>query len=513
MSNSKDTDIHSPDGIFFKGEKKGHGGEESKIRKRDGVIFKGEELGYIDKEGKIRKPDGFIFKGEKVGQIKKDSAAHAEDGFFFKGEQWGYVDDEGNVRQKDGFIFRGRIIGKMRGRNKAATLGFFVLQFKRLEENFEKLEGEVRSAKNKVSLLGKVRHMLEYVPKADALGDFDGLMGKLRSLENEIVREKEKSQSRKEELCRQVDTLSYSSDWKTTTEKLKQLQEEWKSSGSAGKEENDRLWEKFRASQDRFFERKKQHFEKIDSERRKSRERKESLCLRAESLSHSSDWKTTGEALKNLMEDWKKAGSAGKDYDDNLWSRFRHAQDKFYERRKSHYEKIENEQRENLRRKERLCSEAESLVHSSDFKHAKEEIRQLQEKWKTIGHVPRDYSDDLWNRFRRACDRVFENARREYERKQEEYERKQSEWRSKMREALERKRERVSRLKESIRHDESNISRWRDTIYNLKPGGRADEIESNLESRINDVEDRIRDKERTVDELEDSIRDIESKLY
>lgn len=130
----------------------------------------------------------------------------------------------------------------------------------------------------------------------------------------------------------------------------------------------------------------------------------------------------------------------------------------------------------------------------------------MQEKWKGIGHVPRDRADAIWDRFRHACDRVFEHARHERERKQEE-------WRDKMREALDRKRQQAARLRESIEHDEGNISRWQDTIYNLRPGGRADEIRDDLESRISDVEDRIRSKRHRLDELEDTISDIESRLY
>lgn len=507
MSNpkDKDTDLHRPDGTFFKGEKVGHGDERSRIRERDGVIFRGEEIGYVDKERRIRKRDGIIFKGDVVGQVK-GQAAHAKDGFFFEGEQWGYVDDEGNVRQKDGIIFRGRIIGKMRGHNKAAALGFFVLRFTKLEERYTELEREVRSAKSKVALLGKVRHMLDYVPKADALGDFDGLLDKLRNLEREIVSEQSRNRSRKEDLCRRAESLSHSTEWKSTAEKLKDLQQEWKTVSSAGREDDESLWQRFRGAQDKFYERRKAYFDKQDQERQHNRAKKESLCSRAESLSSSSDWKNTAQALKSLQEEWKQVGSAGRDHEDGLWNRFRHAQDRFFERRSAHFEDRDREQRENLHRKESICSEAESLAHSGDPKAATERVKELQEKWKGIGHVPRDQADALWDRFRHACDRVFEHARHERERKQEE-------WREKLHEALERKRQQANRLRESIEHDEGNVSRWQDTIYNLRPGGRADDIRDDLESRISDVEDKIRSKRHRLDELEDSISDIEAKLY
>jgi hypothetical protein len=273
----KDTDIHKPDRFIRTGDKVGHADERSRIRKPDGIIFKGDEIGYVDDKKQIRKPDGIIFKGDVVGQIKGNAKAHAQDGIIFSGEEWGYVDDDGNIRQRDGLIFRGRIIGKMRGHNKAAALGFFVLKFTRLEERSTELAGAVRHAKNPVSLLGKVRNMIDYLPKADALGDFDNLAGRLRQLEREILSHQGRLASAKEELCRRAESLSYSTDWKDAADALKRLQEEWKTVGSAGEDENT-LWQKFRTAQDRFYERRKEHFEKQDRERHRNRSRKEALC-------------------------------------------------------------------------------------------------------------------------------------------------------------------------------------------------------------------------------------------
>jgi hypothetical protein len=269
MSNEKDTSIHRPDGVITKGEKIGHADDRSHIRKRDGIVFKGDEIGYVDEKRHIRKPDGIIFKGDVVGQVKKDKA-HADDGIVFSGEEWGYVDDQGDIRQRNGIVFRGRIIGKMRGHNKAAALGFFVLKFTRLEERCEELERGVRSSDNPVGVLGKIRHMLDYLPKADALGDFDGLMGKLRQLESVVLDHQARHRSAKEELYRRAESLTHSTDWKSTADALQAMQKEWKDVGSAGADEEG-LWRRFRAVQDRFFERRKEHFEKQEREREHNR--------------------------------------------------------------------------------------------------------------------------------------------------------------------------------------------------------------------------------------------------
>ncbi len=451
MPNQKDTNIHKPDGTIFKGDTIGHADKESHIRKPDGVIFKGDEIGYVDRQKKIRKPDGIIFKGEIVGQVK-GTTAYAEDGIIFSGEEWGYVDKDGNIRQRDGIIFRGRIIGKMRGHNKEAALGFYALRFKGLLERFEQLDKEARQADHKGKYLGKVRHMLSYVPEFDGLGDFDTLIRRLKRLEEDLANE-------------------------------------------------------------------------IDTKRRATIAAKTALLAEADRLSYSSDWKNTATEIKSLQARWKDAGNAGSD-EDNLWQRFRVNCDRFFKRRTEHFAMLDRQRAQNAAQKERLCTTAESLRHSDDLKAAVASVKELQADWKTIGPAPREQDELLWNRFRHACDMVFAAAQRDWEqrqaeykarkeereRKHEEWERKQQEWRDKMHDTLQAKREQATRLRESIDHDEGNITRWRETIDNLRDGGRADEIRDSLEEKISDVEDRIQSKEEKLQKVENDIADIEAKL-
>jgi|GEM_PF-933106 len=501
----RNTDMHKPEGIF-RGEKIGHSDRESHIRKRDGVIFNGEEMGYVDREKHVRRPDGIIFKGEVVGNVRENQA-RAKDGIIFEGEQWGYVDDSGNIHQRDGLIFSGRIIGQMRGHNKEAALGFFMLRFNELVERFEALEAEARSAEHKGKYIGQVRHMLEYVPKYDGLGDFDNLIRRLKQLEHDLVSEVERARSskanKKRDLIREARNWGNSSEWKAAGEKIKALQAKWKEIGGAGNEEEN-LWQDFRDACDHFFERRTAHFQELDKKRSDNASKKKSLVSEAQRYSHSSDWKNAGEEIKGLQARWKQIGHAG-DEDDGFWQAFRQACDTFFERRTNHFEELDRERMENARRKESLCSRAESLRHSDDLREAIEEVKELQAKWKEIGHVPREMADSLWERFREACDKVFEAASAQRERKQHE-------WREKMHEVLSAKREQANRLRESIEHDEGLVSHWEEVISNLHDGSRADEIRDSMEEKISSVQDRISSKEEKIREIEEAIGDIENKL-
>lgn len=511
MSN-KDTDIRERDGLICRGSIIGHADEQSRIRGKDGLIFRGEELGYVDDQGKVRCPDGLVFRGEVVGQIKNGNRAHDEDGIILPGEEWGYVDQDGNIRQKDGLIFRGRIIGKMRGKDRAAALAYFILRFKQMEDGFEQLSQMVRSAPNKTPFLGKVQHMLNYVPNADALGDFEGLMSRLKQLEQEIVAELSNNRWKKEAIVKEAETLSYSNDWKAAGERFKELRESWKSIRSAGRDHEEALWQRFRAAQDRFYRRRSEHFEKEMRIKQENLIRKEKLCSTAESLSRADDHRAAMVRVKELQAEWKTIGPVPKEQQEALWTRFRRACDevfqnarKEHERKAAEWEKRNRERMDNLHKKEIICGQAEALAASGEGRAAAARVKELQADWKSVGPVPKEQADRLWDRFRRACDRVFQNAAAERDRKQEE-------WRRKMEETLSHKREQADRLNDSIAHDEANIGRWQDTIYGLRDGGRAEEIRSSLERKISDVESRIRSKRDRVRDLERVINDIERKL-
>jgi len=500
----KEADFHAPGGVFFDGDTLGHGNAEGRIRKRDGVFFRGEEIGSVDENDQIRRKDGIFFRGEVVGQVK-EQRAHAKDGVFFSGEEWGYVDDRGNIRQRDGVFFRGRIIGEMKGNNPKAALGYFVLRFQGIVDKVNALEQEMKGEESKARFLGRIQSMLKWVPEAEALGDFESLIRRLQGLEKTVLHQLEENLQHKRALCAKAETLSTSSDWKATGEAIKALQAEWKAIGPVPKADAEVVWERFRKAVDRFFERREAHFKERDQQQHENLHQKEHLCAKAEALSSSTDWKSAGEAMKALQDQWKAIGPVPKDKADAVWHRFRAAADRFYSRRQSHFEQLQKGQEENLRRKERLCEKAEALSSSTDWKSTGDALKALQAEWKSVGPVPRERGDALWTRFRSAQDRF-------YDRRSTYFEQRKAEGQSRMREALDNKREQVARLRESISHDEENVSRWRSTIYNLRSGGRADEIRSSLESKIYDVESKISSKRSRLHELEAAIMDIRAKL-
>lgn len=152
---------------------------------------------------------------------------------------------------------------------------------------------------------------------------------------------------RKEKLCQKAESLSGSTDWKGTNMKMQELQKEWKKAGYVPREQDQVLWQRFRSAIDGFYANRNKYFEGRDNAMQVSLQKKERLCQQAEVLRTSTDWKGTQATMKRLQNEWKNAGSALREQEQELWERFRAAVDEFYANKSEffHQKDLDREQR------------------------------------------------------------------------------------------------------------------------------------------------------------------------
>jgi len=205
-----------------------------------------------------------------------------------------------------------------------------------------------------------------------------------------------------------VEVLDTVEDKRSVPTVLKELQARWKAAGPLPSKQSQVLWERFKKACDEAFAKCGEYFAQKDAERPENLKKKEAICEKAEALRESTDWKGTSDTLRALHDEWKTIGLVPDEQKELIWQRFRTACDAFYERRAAN-DKVRDEARgENLKVKQGLCAEAERLARSSDWRNTGERIKALQAEWKATGPVPREAGDDLWTRFRTACDQFFE---------------------------------------------------------------------------------------------------------
>jgi hypothetical protein len=315
-------------------------------------------------------------------------------------DPWGRVDETGTVyvRTADGE----QVVGSWQAGSPDEALTYFERKYEGLVVEIGLLERRVKttdlSAKDAQIAIGHIR---EQVDAHHAVGDLDALKKRLDKLvetvdarreERKVQRAKQSDEARhaKEALVVEAEELAQSDQWRAAGERLRSLVDTWKGLPRLDRKSDDELWHRFSHARSAFSKRRKAHFASLDAQREDARKTKEKLVAEAESLSASTDWGPTAARYRELMADWKSAGRAQREHEDDLWNRFRGAQDVFFAARSSVFAERDAEQSENLKLKEELAEEAEKLVPVQDLKAARAAFRSINERWEAIGHVPRD---------------------------------------------------------------------------------------------------------------------------
>lgn len=334
-------------------------------------------------------------------------------------DPWGRVDETGTVyvRTADGE----QVVGSWQAGSPDEALAYFERKYEGLVVEIGLLEKRVRttdlSAKDAQVAID---HLREQVEAHHAVGDLQALRDRLDELvktvdsrreERRAQRAKQSDEARKakEDLVVEAEQLAQSDQWRSAGERLRALVDTWKGLPRLDRKSDDELWHRFSHARSAFSKRRKAHFAQLDAQREDARKAKEKLVAEAESLSASTDWGPTAARYRELMTEWKAAGRAQREHEDDLWNRFRGAQDVFFAARGSAFAERDAEQTENLKLKEELAVEAERLLPITDLKSARSSFRSINERWEAIGHVPRDARPKVEGRMQ-TVDRAIQEA-------------------------------------------------------------------------------------------------------
>jgi len=328
--------------------------------------------------------------------------------------EWGRADEDGTVwvRLSDGE----RSVGSFPGAGALEALAYF-------GRKFDELVGQVALLEQRVAAGGvspqeaetSVANLREAVTGANAVGDLDGLLGRLDTLSEAVAarkarREAERAASRKratatkERIVADAEAMSGSTDWKRTGERLRKLLEEWKAAPRLERKVDDALWKRFSTSRTAFDKRRRVHFAELEEERGEATTLKEKLIKEAEALSTSKEWGDTAKRYRDLMTQWKSAGRARRDVENALWDRFRAAQDTFFAARNEVFSTRDAELAGNLEKKRALLVEAEALLPVTDYKAGRATMRRIHDLWEAAGEVPRPKRDEVESRLRKVDD-------------------------------------------------------------------------------------------------------------
>jgi len=327
-------------------------------------------------------------------------------------DDWGRVSDDGSVyvRTADGE----RKVGQWPDGGPVEALAFFKKRYDDLAFEVDLLEQRVKAgALTPEDAASAVKRVLSSIAEAQAVGDLESLNKRLGAL-NSVIDERrevrkaerakkvEAAKGQKGKIATEAEQISESNDWRNGANRMRELLDEWKALPRLDKATDDTLWRRFSTARTTYTRLRKTHFSEVNEKRDSAREVKEKLVAEAELLSDSTDWGPTSGKYRDMMTQWKAAGGAPKGVDDQLWKRFRGAQDTFFGARDAANTELDREFAANAEKKEALLTEAEALLPVSDLRAAKDAFRDFAERWDAAGKVPREQMKDLEGRFRKV---------------------------------------------------------------------------------------------------------------
>jgi hypothetical protein len=393
----------------------------------------------------LLKEDDFSQVGKILKEIKKpfdDILAQERKEAYNK-----YIEDGG---EKDGFEYRGEELDQRfnEAYNKLKS---------RKSEYFNNLENQKeKNLKTKLDILEQLRELVDSeetgasisdlkelqnqwkavgpVPSSQLKGlwaNYNALLDRFydnRSIYFELKElDRKKNYDLKIELCVKAEELSEQENIREVIKQLNELHEEFKHIGPVPKEDQEPVWERFKAASDKIYARRKEFYEQLKEELKLNQVAKEALVEKVNSFAEFdsdriSDWNSKTKEIIGIQKEWEAIGSLPKEkakkINKQFWSSFK----SFFNNKGQFFKKIDEQRKENLKLKQELVDKADSLKDSEDFKNTADELKKLQKDWKKIGPVPEKQRNEVFKKFKKACDHFFDRRRANSDVIEKEYE-------------------------------------------------------------------------------------------
>ena len=229
----------------------------------------------------------------------------------------------------------------------------------------------------------------------------------------DIQEDQEKNLEAKTVLCEKAEELATAvastlKEWQKKTDQINELFKTWKSIGRAPKAQNDEIWHRFKSSMDTFYNNKREFLGKLKEQQMDNLNLKIDLCVQAEALKDSEDWRNTTNELIRFQKEWRKIGPVPRRHSEKVWKRFRAACDEFFNRKSEFFKNIHVVEADNLTKKEELIKSISSFKVTKDKTKNLDALKEFQRNWIETGHVPFKEKDKIQRKYREAIDHLID---------------------------------------------------------------------------------------------------------
>lgn len=215
-------------------------------------------------------------------------------------------------------------------------------------------------------------------------------------------------------IIEQAENLANEKDVNVAAKKLQDLHKAWKEDvGPVAVEMREEIWKKFSDATKKIHDRRHEYYREMRSKVQEITEKKLAVIDKINAYDFSknethNDWQKSIKTIEALRQEYFNAGKLPYNKSEEVWQKFKAATKKFNAAKNTFYKKEKSGQQENLKKKIALIEIAESYKDSEDWEEATNTMKRIQSDWKKIGHVPRKFSDDIWKRFKAACNHYFD---------------------------------------------------------------------------------------------------------
>jgi len=317
-----------------------------------------------------------------------------------------------------------------------------------------------------------------------------------------------KNKEAKEVLCAKIEEIiqrpmDSTNQWRKNALEIIEIQKLWNTLGHASKKDDHKLFKRFHSLCDSFFNLKRKFTDREKEEQNNNLQLKQDLCVQAEAIKDSTEWKATTEEFVQLQNKWKEIGSVPTKFHESIWKQFRMACDYFFEQKAKYYSSVDSEYDNNLKTKRALIARIRNFEQSKNSQESFEQLKEFQRQWAEIGYVPIKHKKKIQDEYREAINKQFDSLR------MDDSERNRLRYKSKIetmvsapksRGKLDFERDRLMRKYQQL---QSDLVVWENNIGFFSKSKKS-------EAMVASVQSMIEQGKAEMQELEEKIRIIDS---
>lgn len=318
----------------------------------------------------------------------------------------------------------------------------------------------------------------------------------------------DKFTSKKEQIIEEAEALLEEQDLATAARKINRLHHRWKKVGNLPQRAEDRLWDRFKAATDAFNERKAKNIDKIKEQEEEHYQQKLGLIEQAESIKDTDDFDKGHQKMQQLMKEWKAIGPVQRKKSNKIWKKFKGAMDVFYDRRREHFKDQKEERKENLEEKQEILEKLKELGQHEDPIEAVEIAKELQEEFKSAGYVPIKHKNEMWKKYREACDVIYDRFRAAKSGDKFDQELAKADLDPQQRSKIQDMRKEYKKVKKEVNQLETEVLNYQEKKTYFKPSKGDNPLLKEVQKKIDKVENKLNKKQDKLDSLTKEMEEI-----